>query len=96
MSDSTATPGAAASKRGRSKTRVAIVVSDSMDKTRVVSVARRILHTRYKKYISRRKRFKAHDERNESRVGDKVLIVETRRLSADKRWRIRKIIERAL
>ena len=96
MSDSEATTGVAASKRGRSKTRTAIVVSDSMDKTRVVSVARRILHPRYKKYISRRKRFKAHDERNESHVGDKVLIVESRPLSADKRWRIRKIVERAL
>lgn len=96
MSDSTATTGVSASQRGRSKTRVAIVVSDSMDKTRVVVVARRIVHPRYKKYINRRKRFKAHDERNESRVGDKVLIVETRPLSADKRWRIRKIVERAL
>ena len=96
MSDSTQTTGVTTSKRGRSKTRVAIVVSDSMDKTRVVSVERRILHPRYKKYISRRKRFKAHDERNESHVGDKVLIVETRPLSGDKRWRIRKIVERAL
>ena len=96
MSDSTASTAVAGGKRGRSKTRVAVVVSDSMDKTRVVSVTRRILHPRYKKYIGRRKRFKAHDERNESHVGDKVLIVETRPLSADKRWRIRKILERAL
>lgn len=96
MSDKTAATDVAGRKRGRSKTQVAVVVSDSMDKTRVVAVARRILHPRYKKYISRRKRFKAHDAKNETHVGDKVLIVETRPLSADKRWRIRKIIERAL
>jgi len=80
----------------RAKTRVGVVVSDKMDKTRVVSVERRVQHPRYKKYINRRRKFKAHDEANESHMGDKVLIVETRPLSRDKRWRIRKILEKAL
>ena len=85
--------GAAA--RGRRKTRVGIVVSDAMDKTRVISVERLVRHARYKKYIRRRKRLKAHDEANASHLGDKVLIVETRPLSRDKRWRVRSIIEKA-
>ena len=72
------------------KTRVGRVVSDKMEKTRVVVVERTFRHPRYE-----RVRFKAHDEKNESHVGDRVLIVETRPLSKDKRWRIQEILERA-
>lgn len=72
-----------------------IVLSDKMDKTVVVEVERTVMHPKYKKYIKRRTRFKAHDERNECRVGDRVLIVESRPLSRDKRWRVSRILERA-
>ena len=82
-------------KRGKPKFRVGIVVSDKMDKTVTVAIKRLIQHPRYKKYIRRTKKVLAHDERNECRVGDKVLIVETRPLSKRKRWRVCKILERA-
>jgi small subunit ribosomal protein S17 len=82
-------------RRGRGKARVGIVLSDRMEKTRVVSVERLVRHRRYKKYIRRRTRFKAHDETNASHVGDKVLITETRPLSREKRWKISTILERA-
>ena len=71
------------------------VVSDRMHKTVVVSVERIVMHPKYKKYLRRRTKVKAHDERNESRVGDRVLIVECRPLSRDKRWRVSQILERA-
>jgi small subunit ribosomal protein S17 len=61
----------------------------------VISVERQIMHRRYKKYIRRRKKYKAHDEANASHVGDRVLIVESRPLSREKRWRIRTILEKA-
>ena len=77
------------------KTRMGLVVSDKMNKTRVVAVERTFRHPRYERVIKRTTRFKAHDERNETRVGDRVLIVETRPLSTDKRWRIKEILERA-
>jgi small subunit ribosomal protein S17 len=77
------------------KTRVGLVVSDKMDKTRVVAVERAFRHARYERVVKRTTRFKAHDERNESHAGDRVLIVETRPLSKDKRWRIKEILERA-
>lgn len=82
-------------KKGNRKTRVGVVVSDKMNKTVVVMVERMVQHPRFKKYIVRRKRFKAHDENNVCRVGDRVLIEETRPLSRDKRWRVRKTIEKA-
>ena len=82
-------------KRGKPKFRVGIVVSDKMDKTVTVAIERLVQHPRYKKYIRRTKKVLAHDERNECRVGDKVLIVETRPLSKRKRWRVCKILERA-
>jgi small subunit ribosomal protein S17 len=66
-----------------------------MNKTRVVVVERTFRHPRYERVIKRTTRFKAHDERNEARLGDRVLIVETRPLSKDKRWRIKQILERA-
>jgi small subunit ribosomal protein S17 len=77
------------------KTRVGLVVSDKMSKTRVVAVERSFRHAQYERVIKRTSRFKAHDERNEAHVGDRVLIVETRPLSKDKRWRIKEILERA-
>lgn len=77
------------------KTRVGVVVSDKMDKTRVVAVQRTFRHPRYERVVQRTRRFKAHDERNESRTGDRVLIVETRPLSKEKRWRIKEILGRA-
>ncbi len=81
--------------KGERKQRVGIVVSDKMDKTRVVMVETLVQHPRYKKYIKRRKKFYAHDENNESRVGDLVQIMETRPLSKLKRWRIVKILRKA-
>jgi small subunit ribosomal protein S17 len=77
------------------KTRVGLVVSDKMNKTRVVVVERSFRHPQYERVVKRSSRFKAHDERNEAHVGDRVLIVETRPLSKDKRWRIKEILERA-
>ncbi len=76
------------------KTRIGRVVSDKMDRTRVVVVERAFRHPRYERVVKRTTRFKAHDERNEAHVGDRVLIVETRPLSKDKRWRIKEILER--
>jgi small subunit ribosomal protein S17 len=84
------------SERGKRKTMVGTVVSDKMDKTVVVEVERLTMHPKFKKYIKRKKRYKAHDERNECRVGDKVLIVETRPLSKEKRWRVMATLEKAL
>ncbi len=77
------------------KKRIGLVVSDKMDKTRVVAVERAFRHPRYQRVIKRTTRFKAHDERNETHVGDRVLIIETRPLSKDKRWRIKEILQRA-
>jgi small subunit ribosomal protein S17 len=77
------------------KTQIGLVVSDKMSKTRVVVVERAFRHPRYERVIKRTSRFKAHDEKNEAHVGDRVLIVESRPLSKDKRWRIKEILERA-
>jgi len=82
-------------KRGQRKIRTGVVVSDKMDKTVVVEVARTVMHPVYKKYVRRRKRFMAHDEGNRCRIGDKVMIVETRPLSRNKNWRVRKVIKEA-
>ena len=81
-------------QRNLRKSRVGIVVSDKMQKTIVVKVEEMIKHKLYKKYISRRSNFKAHDENNECKIGDKVEIMETRPLSKDKCWRLVKILER--
>ena len=83
-----------AKERGNKKTRVGIVVSDKMDKTVVVKVDNLVKHPTYKKYIKRSVTFKAHDEQNACAQGDKVLIVESRPLSKDKRWRVREIVEK--
>ncbi|MBR7186668.1 MAG: 30S ribosomal protein S17 [Clostridia bacterium] len=82
-------------ERNLRKERVGVVVSDKMDKTVVVAVSDKRKHPVYKKTITRTKKFKAHDELNECGVGDKVRIVETRKLSKDKNWRIAEIIEKA-
>jgi small subunit ribosomal protein S17 len=80
--------------RGTRKKKVGTIVSDKMDKTVVVRVERLVPHDVYKKYVKRRGNYKAHDEKNEFRVGDRVEIVETRPLSKDKRWRVARLIER--
>ena len=80
---------------GERKTRKGIVVSDRMQKTRVVRIERVYRHPQYQRVITRSKKLKAHDEANASRVGDRVLIEETRPISRDKRWRIREILGRA-
>ena len=77
------------------KERVGLVVSDKMDKTVVVAITDKAKHPIYKKTITRTKRFKAHDEENACGVGDKVRIVETRKLSKDKNWRVAEIVEKA-
>ena len=76
------------------KTREGVVVSDAMQKTRVVKIERVYRHPRYQRLIRRSKKLKAHDENNESRVGDRVVIEETRPISKDKHWRIRQILTR--
>lgn len=90
------TEGAGAVEKGRSrrKVRQGTVVSDAMDKTVVVSVARTLSHPLYSKQVSRRKRYYAHDEANEYQVGDLVRIEETRPLSRLKRWRVLELIDR--
>lgn len=82
-------------KRGQRKVRVGRVVSDKMDKTVVVAVETFVRHPLYGKVVRRTKKFKAHDENNACRVGDKVRIMETRPLSKEKRWRVVEILERA-
>ena len=81
-------------KTGR-KTRVGRVVSDKMNKSRVVAVERFIRHPQYERVVRKTTRFKVHDEGNATHVGDKVLIAETRPLSKDKRWRVVEVLERA-
>jgi small subunit ribosomal protein S17 len=77
------------------KTREGVVVSDKMTKTRVVLIERVYRHPRYERVVRRTKRLKAHDETNASKMGDRVLLEETRPLSREKRWRIREILARA-
>ena len=79
------------SERNLRKTQVGIVTSDKMDKTVVVSVKDRVKHPLYKKIVN----LKAHDEKNECGIGDRVLVMETRPMSKDKRWRVVEIIEKA-
>jgi len=94
------TPAASATaeKDGREKSTkrrlVGVVVGDKMDKTRVVVVERRLAHAKYGKYMTRRAKYKAHDEKNEFRVGDRVEIVESRPLSREKRWRVERLLDR--
>lgn len=83
------------SERNLRKTRNGVVVSNKMDKTVVVAVRDSVRHPLYKKIVKRTVKFKAHDEGNACGVGDKVLIMETRPLSRDKRWRVVEITEKA-
>ncbi len=81
--------------RGLSKQRSGVVVSDRMQKTVVVSVERTVMDPRYKKILRRRTKVKAHDESNQCHVGDRVMIVECRPLSRDKRWRVARVLQRS-
>ncbi len=92
MSESTVTE---TEQRGFRKTREGLVVSDKMDKTVVVAVEDRVKHALYGKVIRRTSKLKAHDEQNAAGVGDRVLLMETRPLSASKRWRVVEILEKA-
>ncbi|OEF97929.1 30S ribosomal protein S17 [Desulfuribacillus alkaliarsenatis] len=83
-------------ERNQRKVRIGKVVSDKMDKTIVVAVETYINHPLYKKRIKRTKKFKAHDENNIAKMGDRVKIMETRPLSKDKRWRLVEVVEKAV
>ncbi len=83
------------SERNLRKQRVGVVSSDKMDKTVSVTVSRRLMHPMYGKFVKRNKKFLAHDETNDCRIGDKVRIMEIRPLSRKKRWRVVEILERA-
>lgn len=99
-SETPAMPSAAAPARprprGMHKRVIGVVTSDKMNKTRTVTVTEQFRHPKYGKYIKRTLKFHVHDERNESKAGDTVLIIETRPLSATKRWRLMKVLERAV
>jgi small subunit ribosomal protein S17 len=82
-------------ERSNRKTRIGRVVSDKMDKTIVVAVETKVRHPLYGKTVNRTTKFKAHDENNEANINDRVLIMETRPLSKDKRWRLVEIVEKA-
>ncbi len=83
------------SERNRRKVRQGLVLSDKMDKTVVVSVEDRVKHALYGKVLRRTSKLKAHDETNQCGIGDRVLIMETRPLSATKRWRVVEVLEKA-
>jgi len=85
----------AVEERNLRKTRIGVVVSDKMDKTIVVAVRDNVRHPLYKKIVKKTYKLKAHDEKNDCRMGDTVKVMETRPLSKDKRWRLVEIIERA-
>lgn len=82
-------------RKSNKRTFTGTVVSDKMEKTITVVVATRQLHPLYKKYITRTKKYKAHDEANDAREGDTVRIIESRPVSKDKRWRLVEVVERA-
>jgi small subunit ribosomal protein S17 len=89
------TPDAKSSRsQSRRRELVGVVTSDKMNKTRVVTVERRLSHSKYGKYMTKRAKYKAHDEKNEYRIGDRVVIVESRPLSREKRWRVERLVER--
>jgi small subunit ribosomal protein S17 len=81
--------------RAKRKVRVGVVVSDKMDKTVLVRIDRKVRHSLYKKTVARSTKLAAHDEQNEARLGDRVRVMETRRLSKSKRWRVVEIVEKA-
>ena len=82
-------------KRGNKKIFRGKVISNKMDKTIVITVDRRKLHSLYQKYVTVTKKFKAHDAKNEANIGDVVRVIESRPLSKDKRWRLLEIVDRA-
>lgn len=97
MSEQTATATSAPNaERGNRKRVIGMVVSDKMQKTRVVAVTRLYQHPLYGKFLKRTQKFHVHDEKNDAKEGDKVLIIETRPLSKTKRWRLMKVLERAV
>lgn len=85
----------AAPQREQRQTLTGIVVSDKMDKTVTVAVERTIMHRLYKRFVKRTAKFAAHDEKNECKIGDRVVITSSRPLSKNKRWRVSEIVERA-
>jgi small subunit ribosomal protein S17 len=95
MSEASAATATETEARGYRKVREGLVVSDKMDKTVVVEVEDRVKHPKYGKVIRRTKKYKAHDGQNACGVGDRVLLMETRPLSATKRWRVAEILEKA-
>jgi small subunit ribosomal protein S17 len=98
MSDLTATsaaPATAASARGNRKERLGEVISNKMAKTITVRVERRFAHPRYKKVVTGYKKFYAHDEKGEAKIGDRVRIEETRPLSKTKRWRLVEVVRKS-
>lgn len=95
MSTTNTTTEVANNDRNSRKELIGVVVSDKMDKTITVAVQNKFKHPLYKKTISKTKKFKAHDEKNECGIGDKVLIEETRKLSKSRNWRLVSIIEKA-
>jgi small subunit ribosomal protein S17 len=82
-------------ERGNRKSRVGVVVSNKMTKTVVVKVERRVANRQYGKIVKKAEKYKAHDEKQECAIGDKVRIVETRPMSKDKRWRVAETLEKA-
>ena len=82
-------------ERGNKRVITGVVVSNKMEKTIVIRAERLVKHPLFHKYVRRHVKYKAHDERNECNIGDKVLIVESRPLSKDKRWRMREVLEKA-
>lgn len=82
-------------QKANKQTLQGIVVSDKMEKTIVVEITMRMLHPLYKKYVTRSKRIKAHDENNEAHVGDTVRVIEARPISRDKCWRLVEVVEKA-
>ncbi|MBU0991759.1 MAG: 30S ribosomal protein S17 [Proteobacteria bacterium] len=83
-------------ERGNKRQLVGVIESDKMDKTVVVRVERVVQHQLYKKYVKRIKKFAAHDEKNECKIGDRVLITESRPLSKTKKFRVSKVVEKAV
>lgn len=95
MSEKTNVDTTSSGERSRRKVREGLVVSDKMDKTVVVAVEDRVKHSLYGKVMRRTSKLKAHDEQNACGIGDRVLLMETRPLSATKRWRVVEILEKA-
>ena len=94
VTDASANASSEAGKRGRRKTRIGLVVSNKMDKSIIVAIERRLKHPIYKKYFKKTTKFMAHDQNNVANIGDLVKIMETRPLSAKKRWRLVEVVEK--